>query len=86
MDKPSDFEELITSLERLRDELKLKIHLAAADARDEVRPSGIPGIRLRLAAGLFEDASDEGNAARLVAGRVRRVEPDQLLQELCGSH
>ena len=35
MDKPSDFEELITSLERLRDELKLKIHLAAADARDE---------------------------------------------------
>ena len=35
MDKPSDMKELIASLERVRDELKLKIHLAAADARDE---------------------------------------------------
>jgi len=35
MSKRTDVKEVIASLERMRDEIKLKIHLAAADARDE---------------------------------------------------
>ena len=59
---------------------------SAANARDEVRPGRIPGIRLRLAARAFEEAPHEGDAVGFVARRVRRVEPDQLLEELGGSH
>ena len=33
--KRSDLDDLLDALERVRDEIGLKIHLAAADARDE---------------------------------------------------
>jgi len=33
--KRSDFDDLFEALERARDEIELKIHLGAADARDE---------------------------------------------------
>ncbi len=33
--KRTDFDDLFDTLERARDEIELKIHLAAADARDE---------------------------------------------------
>jgi hypothetical protein len=57
----------------------------AANACDQVRPGRIPGIGLRLAACVFEDAADEGDAVGFVAGWVRGVEPDQLLEKLGGS-
>jgi hypothetical protein len=51
---------------------------------DEVRPGRVLRVGLGLATGLFEQAPDEPDARRLVPRRVRRVESDQLLEELGG--
>ncbi len=56
--------------------------VAAGEAADEVRPAGLLLVELRLAARVLELRAEELDARRFVAGRVRRVEPDQLLQEL----
>ena len=54
----------------------------ALEARDQVRPRRILRVGLRLEADGLELLPHEADAGRLVAGRVRRVEPQQLLQEL----
>ena len=56
--------------------------IAAAQAADEVRPARLLLVRLRLAANLVELRPEEVDAGRLVPRRVRRVEANQLLQEL----
>ena len=56
--------------------------VAAGEAADEVRPAGLLLVELRLAARVLEVRAQELDARPFVAGRVRRVEPDQLLQEL----
>ena len=61
--------------------------VAAGDAADEVRPAGLLLVELRLASRVLELPAQELDARLLVAGRVRRVEPDQLLGKLrCRQH
>jgi len=52
----------------------------------EVRPIRLLGIGLRLAARLFQQVPDEADALGFVPRRVRRVESDQLLEELDWCH
>src|SRR4029078_9143218 len=79
-------------LARCRDDVdvpvqeKRRTSSAAGDARDEVRPRRILRVRLGLAACALEQLLDDLDACALVPGRVRRVEPEQLLKELYGSH
>jgi hypothetical protein len=74
-------------LQRGRDDVDVTLEqerrrVAAGQAAEEIRPAGLQLVRLRLAAHLLELRLDERHARRLVAGRVRRVEPNQLLEEL----
>ena len=74
-------------LSRRRDDVDVsleeeRLRVAARESRDEVRPRRVLRVELRLAARLLEQRLDELDARALVSGRVRRVEPDQLLQEL----
>ena len=55
---------------------------ASGEPADEVGPRRVLRVDRRLAAGLLQLRADELDARGLVPGRVRRVEPDQLLQEL----
>jgi hypothetical protein len=73
-------QELITSLEQDRDELRLKVHLASKDARDEFEAleSRLDAMRARLAdssADARETASEVGDVvgetARKLADDVR---------------
>jgi hypothetical protein len=52
--------------------------------RDEVRPAGHLLESLRLDAVLAEERLDVGDACLLVSRRVRRVELDQLAEEVDG--
>ena len=64
-----------------------RLRAAAGKAADEVRPAGLLLEGLRLEPFLLEQALDERDARRLVARRVRRVEPDQVLEKLSdGQH
>src|SRR5262249_5880185 len=54
---------------------------APADPRDEVRALGRARVEGALDASRLEMVAQELGGERLVAGRVRRVEPDQLLKE-----
>ena len=58
---------------------------AAGDPRDEIRPLRHPGVELARDAVRLEVAAQMLGGARLVPGRVDRVEPDQLLQEVVTS-
>jgi hypothetical protein len=53
-------------------------------ARDEVRPARHLLVALRLDAVLAEQRLDVRDARLLVPRRVRRVEPDQVAQQLDG--
>jgi hypothetical protein len=59
---------------------------APLEPRDEVGPRGILRIQLDFATGVFEQAAQVADAFGLVAGRIGRVEPDQLLQQLDRGH
>lgn len=68
--------QVVADLERERDELKLKLHLAKADGRDEwARLDGkLAELRLRAdAAGTEarEAMDDVGDAARMLADEIR---------------
>src|SRR6185436_12786168 len=58
----------------------------AVETCDEIRASRIFCIEPALDPSLSEQAAHELDALRFVAGRVRRVEPDQTLEELDGGH
>jgi len=77
MNKRTDFKELITSLERVRDEIKLKIHLAAADARDEweelERKLGHLRAKVNTLGRVAEDAAgDVGEAVELLGKELKK--------------
>ena len=57
----------------------------AVEACDEIRASRIFCIEPALDPRLLEQAAHELDALGFVPGRVRRVEPDQALEELDGS-
>ena len=50
-------------------------------ARDQVRPAGLGGQQLAVEAGLRQGLGQQKLGALLVAGRVRGVDPDQLLEQ-----
>jgi len=54
----------------------------AGDACDEVRARVVAREDARLDAGVVEQLPHVGDARAFVAGRIRRVEPDQVAQEL----
>jgi len=77
MSKQTDVKEVIASLERMRDEIKLKIHLAAADARDEWDELEKKLRHLRGKANAIgrvaEDAAgDVGEAVELLGKELKR--------------
>ena len=59
-----------------------RIGVAAGKARDEVRPAGNLLVALRLDSCAAQERLDVRDARFLVTGRIRRVETDQLAQEL----
>jgi hypothetical protein len=70
------FQQVVADLERERDELKLKLHLAKADGRDEWArlDSKLADLRLRADAAGNEarDALDDvGDAAKKLADEIR---------------
>ena len=70
------FHEVLADLERERDELKLKVHLAKADGRDELARMEEKIAQLRFRAGAAgseaRDAMDEiGDAASKLVGEIR---------------
>jgi hypothetical protein len=77
MSKRTDVSEIIESLERVRDEIKLKVHLAAADARDEWEELEKKLVHLRAKAGsigrVAEDAAEDvGEAVELLGSELKR--------------
>jgi hypothetical protein len=77
MSKGPDVKELLESLERVRDEIKLKVHLAAADARDEWEELEKKLGHLRGKANsigrVAEDAADDvGEAVELLGKELKR--------------
>jgi hypothetical protein len=77
MSKIADVDEVVASLERMRDELKLKIHLAAADARSEWEELEKKWSHLRSKAGVVgrvagDAAGDVGEAVELLGKELKR--------------
>ena len=73
----TDVHELVASLERIRDEIKLKIHLAAADARDEWEELEKKLGHLRGKAGSIgrvagDAAEDVGEAVELLGQELKK--------------
>ena len=73
----SNFEELVGKLERQRDELKLRAHLAKAEARDEWEELEVKWERLRSrlkAAGEEADVASEDvrAAASILADELKK--------------
>jgi hypothetical protein len=77
MSKGPDVKELIESLERVRDEIKLKLHLAAADARDEweeleKKLGQLRGKANRIGRVAEDAAEDVGEAVELLGKELKR--------------
>ncbi len=74
----------------VREERERRPVTASRDARDEIRPARLAGVERALDACGLEVVAQQLGGDRLVPGRVRRIEPDQPLQEVCdlrpGSH
>jgi hypothetical protein len=66
----------------MREEEEARPVSAAGDARDEVRPLRDPRVQLAVDAARLEVVAEVLRGGGLVPRRVRRVDPDQLLQEL----
>lgn len=77
MSRKTDIDEVMESLERMRDEIKLKIHLAAADARSEWDELEKKWSHLRGRAGAIgrvagDAAEDVGEAVSLLGSELKR--------------
>ena len=77
MSKITDVDEVIASLERMRDELRLKIHLAAADARSEwdeleKKWSHLRGKASTLGRVAGDAAGDVGEAVELLGKELKK--------------
>jgi hypothetical protein len=55
---------------------------SARNARDKVGPLGLKRHVAMLDSGVLEQATDELDAGSLVARRIRRIEPDERLEQL----
>jgi hypothetical protein len=66
----------------VREQRERRSVAAPADARDEIRPLGDPCVQLALDARRLEVLAQQLGRRGLAPGRVRRVEPDQPLEEL----
>ena len=66
----------------VREQRERRAAAGAAQARDEVRPLGHLRVQLALDARVLEEVAEQLRRRGLVAGRVRRVDADQLPQEL----
>ena len=69
-------EQLLTDLEKQRDELKVRMHLAKAEGRDEMAKleAKLEQLRTRFGRAGAEAqsaAGDVGEAAKLLAGEIR---------------
>jgi hypothetical protein len=72
----SNYEEVVQKLEQMRDEIQLKIHLAAADVRDEWTEVEKKFQHVRGRAGRVAEAAEDaaegvGDALELAAKEVR---------------
>jgi hypothetical protein len=65
----------------VREDRERRAVARTGNARDEVRTLGRTSKEVALDARRLEVVAQQLCGERLVAGRVRRVEPDQLLQE-----
>ena len=77
MSKGTNFDELIESLERVRDEIKLKVHLATSDARDEweeleKKLGHLRGKAARIGRVAGDAAEDVGEAVELLGQELKR--------------
>ena len=73
----TDFDDLLETLERVRDEVELKIHLATADARDEWDELEQKWRRLRGKLGTIgrvaeDTAGDVGEALELLGKELKK--------------
>lgn len=73
----SRFDELVQKFEQERDELRLKMHLAKADARDELAELDVKMAQFKERASRADDEareamSDIGDAARNLADEIRQ--------------
>lgn len=71
-------QELITSLEQERDELRLKLHLASRDAKDEFEAleGRLDALRSRLVAGSADARDTAAEVGDVVSDTARKVADD----------
>jgi len=71
-------QELITSLEQERDELRLKLHLASRDAKDEFEAleGRLDALRARLVAGSADARDTAAEVGDVVSDTARKVADD----------
>src|SRR5204863_9115784 len=67
---------------RVREEQQARALSPARDPRDEVRPPGLARVQLAFDSERLQVVAEELGRERLVPGRVDRVQPDPLLEEL----
>jgi hypothetical protein len=66
----------------MREQRERRAAACASQPRDEVRPLGHLRVQLALDARVLQEVAEQLRRRGLVAGRVRRVDADQLPQEL----
>ena len=71
-------QELVTNLERERDELRVKLHLASRDAKDEFEAleGRLDALRARLIASTEDARETAGEVGDVVGETARRVADD----------
>ena len=76
-DTPKSYDELVTELQQLRDELRLQIHLGSKEAQDEYRKVEQKWDELMqegqpLAEAVSDTASNVGAAVELAANELKQ--------------
>ncbi len=71
-------EELITSLERERDELRVKVHLASLDAKDEFAAleTRLDALRARMTSATDDAKESAGGVGEVVSETARKMADD----------
>lgn len=75
---PDKIQELIASLEQDRDELRLKLHLASKDARDEFEAleSRLDTLRMRLSHSSADARGTAAEVGEVVTETARKLADD----------
>jgi hypothetical protein len=71
-------EELITSLEQERDELRVKVHLASLDAKDEFAAleTRLDALRARMVSAKDDAKESAGGVGEVVSETARKMADD----------